>query len=194
MLNNFCKKEEIPRIFSSTKNRFYVYFTEKPDIREKAFDFWYTSPYIYIYERRKSGSDREPRKGRKGKQELAHLRRMHRVRPTPWIRFPPFVERLTAATGPACYYLIFIHSAHCFWITGCPPLHSSSLIFTRGRPSVIYFGTEIRFANHRATYCASRRKADFIVIFTFTSRALCLGAMCQCTDASLVHTIFFFHQ
>jgi len=96
-----------------------------------------------MHSRRKSGSNHESRNGcreregrkRKEKKESASLSRMRRVRPTSQVRFSPFVERTAAATGPACYYLIFIHSAHCFWITGCPPLHSSSLIFTSGRPA-----------------------------------------------------------
>jgi len=150
------------------------------------------TPHIHIQQKEERKRSSEPWKGREGKQELVHLRRCIECVQHPGFASSPFVERnaaAAAATGPACYYLIFIHSAHCFWITGCPPLHSSSLIFTRGRPSVIYFGTEIRFANHRAAHCAPRGKADFIVIFTFTSRATpsrqrqCIGAFAR--------TIFF---
>lgn len=80
--------------------------------------------------------ERKEKEKEKEWEEIVHLHRMHRVHPTPRIRLSTFVER-TEPPQPrsACHYLIFIHSAHCFWITGCPPLHSSSLIFPHDRPT-----------------------------------------------------------
>lgn len=111
-----------------------------------------------MHSRKKNGSDRESRKRRERKREeekgSASLPNASRVHPTPRLRFSLFVEgTAAAATGPACHYLIFIHSAHCFWITGCPPAPFVIAYFyprPAGRPAVIYFGTEIRFAKHRA--------------------------------------------
>lgn len=124
-----------------------IFYAEKSMLRSSRIRSWRKSARltihpIYMHSGRKSfpadreRGEREGEKGEREKEGSASLPNASSASDTPEFRFSPFVEGTAAAavTGPACHYLIFIHSAHCFWITGCPPLHSSSPIFTRGRP------------------------------------------------------------
>lgn len=118
-----------------------VFCAEKSMLRSSRIPCWrksirLTIHPIYMCGRRKSGSDRE--RERKRERVNASLPNASSASDTlpeftslPSLREPPPPPQ---PGPPACHYLIFIHSAHCFWITGCPPLHSLSPIFTRGRP------------------------------------------------------------
>lgn len=118
-----------------------IFYAEKSMLRSSRIRSWRKSARltihpIYMHSRRKSFPVNRER-GERERGQCISLPNASSASDTPEFRFPPFVEGTAAAvavTGPACHYLIFIHSAHCFWITGCPPLHSSSPIFTRGQP------------------------------------------------------------
>lgn len=101
---------------------------------------------------------------RRGGWKIAHLHRMHGVHPTPRVRLlSPFVER-AAATGarlPLSHFYSFSTLFLDYGLSAAPFVIAYFYPRPASRPAVIYFGTEIRFANHRATHCVPRRKTAF---------------------------------
>lgn len=127
---------------------------------------------IYMQRRRKSGSDRE----RDGRERGVHHHQMHRVRLTPRVHFSSLRRgnhrRRNRARLPLSHFYSFSTLFLDYGLSAAPFV----IAYFYPRPAVIYFGTEIRFAKRRAAHCVPHRKAAFIVIFTFTSRAVPPGS------------------
>jgi len=156
-----------------------------------------------MHSRRKSGSNHESRNGcreredrkRKEKKESASLSRMRRecVRHPRFASLPSLREPPPQPGPPAIISFLFIQHI----VSGLRVVRRSIrhrlFLPAAGRPAVIYFGTEIRFAKHRTAYCVPHRKAAFIVIFTFTSWATPWGsgAMRVGTSIRLFFSSFF---
>lgn len=105
---------------------------------------------------------KETRRGRKN-QVCIFFEYIYWVLTTAWVRFFLYREN---RRDSACHYLIFIHSTHCFWITGCPPFHSSLFFITRpvGHDLLRHQNT---FRKLSCNPCVLRQKIAFIIVFTF---------------------------
>jgi len=137
-------------------------------------DFRYT-PYTW---RKKSGSDCESRKGgahisAKCVECVRHLG----LWPSPFIAG----ERAVVTPDPPAI-ISFLFTQHI--VSGLRVVCRSIRHRLFLPAAVIYLGTEIRFANRAASHCCvPRRKAAFIVIFTFTSHATAPGTVAhRCID------------
>jgi len=132
---------------------------------------------IYMEKEKRKRSRIEERWG-------AHLRQMRRMRPT--LRTLAFClhrgrERAVVTPDPPAI-ISFLFTQHI--VSGLRVVCRSIRHCFFLPAAVIYLGTEIRFANRAASHCcAPRRKAAFIVIFTFTSRATAPGRVAHwCID------------
>jgi len=155
-----------------------------------------------MHSRRKSGSNHESRNGCR-EREVEREKRKRRVHLSPecveCVRHPRFAslpslrEPPPQPGPPAIISFLFIQHI----VSGLRVVRRSIrhrlFLPAAGRPAVIYFGTEIRFAKHRTAYCVPHRKAAFIVIFTFTSWATPWGsgAMRVGTSIRLFFSSFF---